>query len=367
MSDGTRRHCSRCSLSSRCSRCARPAGRLHGAGVHASDRHFARRARPLPGHGRRPRRRPDVVGPTCAACWPSRSSASCSCTRSSACSSTCCCRWASRARQGGPGLEHGGVVRHEHELAVVLRRVDDGLPGPDGRPGGAELRVGRRRHRRRRRAGPRLHALTHRPARQLLGRPDPRLACGSCCRSPFVVRDRADRRRRDPELPRVRRRHARSPDGHQTLTGGPVASQEAIKELGTNGGGFYNANSAHPFENPTAWTNLLEIFLLLVDPVLACRARSASSSATSARATRSSPRWRSSGSRRSVALTAFELQHHGAAPHGGRRGDGGQGGPLRRAGVGAVRRVDDADVDGCGQQLPRQLHAARRRRRRSST
>jgi K+-transporting ATPase ATPase A chain len=50
----------------------------------------------------------------------------------------------------------------------------------------------------------------------------------------------------------------------QHLTGGPVASQEAIKELGTNGGGFYNANSAHPFENPTSWTNWLEIFLLLV-------------------------------------------------------------------------------------------------------
>jgi potassium-transporting ATPase potassium-binding subunit len=52
--------------------------------------------------------------------------------------------------------------------------------------------------------------------------------------------------------------------GSQTITGGPVASQEAIKELGTNGGGFYNANSAHPFENPTAWTNWIEIFLLLV-------------------------------------------------------------------------------------------------------
>ena len=50
----------------------------------------------------------------------------------------------------------------------------------------------------------------------------------------------------------------------QTITGGPVASQEAIKEFGTNGGGFYNANSAHPFENPTTWTNWLEIFLLLV-------------------------------------------------------------------------------------------------------
>ncbi len=50
----------------------------------------------------------------------------------------------------------------------------------------------------------------------------------------------------------------------QHITGGPVASQEIIKELGTNGGGFYNVNSAHPFENPTSWTNWLEIFLLLV-------------------------------------------------------------------------------------------------------
>ena len=48
----------------------------------------------------------------------------------------------------------------------------------------------------------------------------------------------------------------------QTLPGGPVASQEVIKELGTNGGGFFNANSAHPFENPTTWTNWIEIFLL---------------------------------------------------------------------------------------------------------
>ena len=50
----------------------------------------------------------------------------------------------------------------------------------------------------------------------------------------------------------------------QAIPGGPVASQEAIKEIGTNGGGFFNANSAHPFENPTGWTNLFEIFLLLV-------------------------------------------------------------------------------------------------------
>ncbi len=50
----------------------------------------------------------------------------------------------------------------------------------------------------------------------------------------------------------------------QTIPGGPVASQEVIKELGTNGGGFFNANSSHPFENPTTWTNWIENFLLLV-------------------------------------------------------------------------------------------------------
>ena len=54
--------------------------------------------------------------------------------------------------------------------------------------------------------------------------------------------------------------------GVQHITGGPVASQEAIKELGTNGGGFYNANSAHPFENPTPFTDIFQIFLLLVIP-----------------------------------------------------------------------------------------------------
>ncbi|KRE53915.1 potassium-transporting ATPase subunit KdpA [Phycicoccus sp. Soil748] len=54
--------------------------------------------------------------------------------------------------------------------------------------------------------------------------------------------------------------------GDQVIRGGLVASQEAIKELGTNGGGYFNANSAHPFENPNAVTNLLEIFLLLLIP-----------------------------------------------------------------------------------------------------
>ncbi|MGP4054081.1 potassium-transporting ATPase subunit KdpA [Mycobacterium sp. 4D054] len=99
----------------------------------------------------------------------------------------------------------------------------------------------------------------------------------------------------------------------QTIPGGPVASQEVIKELGTNGGGFFNANSSHPFENPTAWTNWVEIFLLSVIAF-------------------SLPRTfgRMVGSRRqgvaivavmalialvSVSLTMFfQMQHHGTVP-----------------------------------------------------
>ncbi|HXY64470.1 MAG TPA: potassium-transporting ATPase subunit KdpA [Mycobacterium sp.] len=52
----------------------------------------------------------------------------------------------------------------------------------------------------------------------------------------------------------------------QTLTGGPIASQEPVKLITGDGGGFYNAQSAHPFENPSSWTNWVEIFLMFVIP-----------------------------------------------------------------------------------------------------
>jgi potassium-transporting ATPase potassium-binding subunit len=52
----------------------------------------------------------------------------------------------------------------------------------------------------------------------------------------------------------------------QILAMGPVASQEAIKQLGTNGGGFFNANAAHPFENPTPWTNFLQMIAIFIIP-----------------------------------------------------------------------------------------------------
>ena len=53
----------------------------------------------------------------------------------------------------------------------------------------------------------------------------------------------------------------------QHIPGGQVASQEVIKQLGTNGGGFFNVNSAHPFESPNGLTNLLQIYLLLLIPL----------------------------------------------------------------------------------------------------
>ncbi|KQB83135.1 potassium-transporting ATPase subunit KdpA [Corynebacterium oculi] len=59
--------------------------------------------------------------------------------------------------------------------------------------------------------------------------------------------------------------------GEQVIPGGPVASQEAIKELGTNGGGYFGANSAHPLENPTALSNMVEVFLILLIPVCLTR------------------------------------------------------------------------------------------------
>ncbi len=59
---------------------------------------------------------------------------------------------------------------------------------------------------------------------------------------------------------------------HQTIVGGPVASQEIIKDMGNNGGGFFNANSAHPFENPNPFTDWFEIFTLLLIPFATPRA-----------------------------------------------------------------------------------------------
>ncbi|MGY2876799.1 potassium-transporting ATPase potassium-binding subunit [Marmoricola sp. URHA0025 HA25] len=100
--------------------------------------------------------------------------------------------------------------------------------------------------------------------------------------------------------------------GHQTITGGPVASQEAIKDLGTNGGGFYNANSAHPFENPNPLSNIFENFLLLLIPFALTRTFGVmvgDKRQGYALLAAMGSIWATLV----AAVTYFEVQHHGAA------------------------------------------------------
>ena len=149
----------------------------------------------------------------------------------------------------------------------------------------------------------------------------------------------------------------RGPAEAQTLEGteqsiyrAPVASQEAIKELGTNGGGIANANSAHPFENPTAFTNLVENWALLAIPFALAFAFG-----------------RLVGDRRqgwavfaamfvlwgaSVGLATALRARRQPAHRRERPEHGGQGGALRRRRLRDVRRVDDRDVHRSGHRRP---------------
>ena len=170
-----------------------------------------------------------------------------------------------RRRPPGPGVQHRRVVHHEHELAVLLRGVDDGPSRPDGGLAGPELRVGGRRGwpSRSRWSGGSPGA-----------RPDDRqlLVGPGAVDGPDPAADRVRVRARSSSR-RVWSRTStasatvRPSGGTQAIPGGPVASQEAIKELGNNGGGFYNANSAHPFENPSPLTNFLADVPDARDPV----------------------------------------------------------------------------------------------------
>ena len=205
----------------------------------------------------------------------------------------------------------------------------------------AQLHLGGRRHLRGPGAHPRHRppALGHR--RQLLGGPDPR----------HPLRAAADLLRRwrwcwsGRAFPQTLSGygHATGLEGvAQTLAWGPMASQEAIKELGTNGGGFLNANSAHPFENPTPFTNFLEMLAILCIPagahlhVRALGRQHAPGLGDLRRDERHLPRRRASSptgrrSRDNPALQGLGIDQ-------GRRQPGGQGDALRRAAVGALRR-----------------------------
>ena len=168
-------------------------------------------------------------------------------------------------RRGTVRLQHGRLVRDQHELAGVLPRNHDELPDSDGGASCPELRLGGNRHRDRDRIGAWLRPAVRQRDRQFLGRPRPRHA----------LRPAADlhRRTRSSSSPGASRRTSTTTrlsqtlgGDHPTLAPGTVACQEAIKMLGTNGGGILNANSAHPFENPTPLTNFVQMLLIFAIP-----------------------------------------------------------------------------------------------------
>ncbi len=147
----------------------------------------------------------------------------------------------------------------------------------------------------------------------------------------------------------------------QTISIGPVASQEIIKELGTNGGGFFNANAAHPFENPNAWTNLLEIWALLLIPVASVLAFGRivgdvrSGTRDPGRHGRFSHRWRR---RRLLGGDRRKSDSDGAGRRPVSRQPRGQGGPLWSGDVGVVRCRNERNQYGRGQLDVRFLYAA---------
>ena len=151
--------------------------------------------------------------------------------------------------------------------------------------------------------------------------------------------------------------------GKQTIAVGPVASQEAIKMLGTNGGGFFNANSAHPFENPTPLANFVEIVSIFVLGVGLTNVfgrmvgDERQGWAILAAMARPVPR------RRHALLLGRgagqpDPRHARRRPGHARRQHGGQGGPLRHPGLGPLRHRDDRRLLRRRQRHARQLHAA---------
>ena len=140
-------------------------------------------------------------------------------------------------------------------------RDDDELPHPDGGAHRPQLRLGRDRHRARRRAGARLRAPLGAAAIGNFWVDLTRATLYVLLPISFVV-----------ALVLVWQGVPQNLDAYteattlegakQTIAQGPVACRKSIKKLGTNGGGFFNANSAHPFENPTRSTNLIEMVLI---------------------------------------------------------------------------------------------------------
>ena len=236
----------------------------------------------------------------------------------------------------------------------------DEPPHPDGRADGAELRLGRHRHRGRGRADPRLRPRLGAAASATSGSTSPAITLyvllPICVVFALVLVAQGVPQTLAASVDATTLEGAR-----QTIAIGPVASQVAIKMLGTNGGGFFNANAAHPFENPTALANFLQMLSIFAIGAALTNVFG-----------------RMVGDERQgwailaamgvlfVAGVARRLLGRGggqpARPRARRRGrqHGGQGGPLRHRRFGALRGHHHRRLLRRGQRHARQLHAARR-------
>ena len=152
-------------------------------------------------------------------------------------------------------------------------------------------------------------------------------------------------------------------DGHADDRRGPVAALVAIKQLGTNGGGFFGPNSTHPFENPTPWSNLLEVVAIVMLPMasivmfglmLKNRAARGGDLRRDAGLPGGRRRRGRSGPRSSRAPRPTGLPVAPGAEHGG------QGGPARPGRLGDLGGDHDGHVERLGQQHARQPQPARR-------
>ncbi len=169
-----------------------------------------------------------------------------------------------RARSG---MEHRGLVHHQYQLAIVCARSGDELLHRDGGAGLSQLLERGGRHRRRNRAGARHRAQAIAQPSGTSGSTATRtilwLLLPICLiASPILIQQGVPQNLK-PYTVATPLEKSPTP---QTIGQGPVASQEAIKMLGTNGGGFFNTNSAHPYENPTPLSNFVEMLLMFLIP-----------------------------------------------------------------------------------------------------
>ena len=196
-----------------------------------------------------------------------------------------------------PGVQHQRQLRDEHELAKLRRRSDAQLPVANAGARRPELPVGRFRHGRPGGNDPRFlppAIIVHRqflvrlyaqhglhPAalvdrrglgsRFAGGRADVQPVRQGCALQPTTFQEPVLGEDGSPVLDDKGQPTTKtSPLDEQTIAVGPAASQIAIKQLGTNGGGFYNVNSSHPLENPTPLANFFELLSILVISAALC-------------------------------------------------------------------------------------------------